>query len=91
MIYISGPGHGAPATIPNANPEGAHPEIRLDESKDEEGMHKFFKGLPFPGDIGSHCTSEALGSVHKWGGLGYFQKQGIGTGKPGGKNMTTIP
>ena len=56
MIYISGPGHGAPATLANAYLEGTYSEIYPDKSEDEEGMRKFFKEFSFPGGIGSHCT-----------------------------------
>jgi xylulose-5-phosphate/fructose-6-phosphate phosphoketolase len=58
MIYISGPGHGAPATLSNAYLEGTYSEVYPDKSQDEEGMLKFFRQFSFPGGIGSHCTPE---------------------------------
>ncbi len=71
MIYISGPGHGAPATLSNAYLEGTYSEVYPDKSQDEEGLLKFFRQFSFPGGIGSHCTPETPGSMHEGGELGY--------------------
>jgi xylulose-5-phosphate/fructose-6-phosphate phosphoketolase len=37
MIYISGPGHGAPAMIANAYLEGTYSEVYSEKSQDEAG------------------------------------------------------
>lgn len=78
MIYISGPGHGAPATLSNAFLEGTYSEVYTDKSEDEEGMRKFFKEFSFPGGIGSHCTPETPGSIHEGGELGYSISHAFG-------------
>ena len=78
LIYISGPGHGAPATLSNSYLEGVYSEIYPDKSEDEEGMRKFFKQFSFPGGIGSHCTPETPGSIHEGGELGYSLSHGFG-------------
>jgi xylulose-5-phosphate/fructose-6-phosphate phosphoketolase len=78
MIYISGPGHGAPATLSNAYLEGTYSEIYPDKSQDEEGLLKFFKQFSFPGGIGSHCTPETPGSIHEGGELGYSISHAFG-------------
>jgi len=78
MIYISGPGHGAPATLANSYLEGQYSEIYPDCSQDDEGMHKFFRQFSFPGGIGSHCTPETPGSIHEGGELGYSLSHGYG-------------
>ncbi|MBX6360875.1 MAG: phosphoketolase family protein [Acidobacterium ailaaui] len=78
MIYISGPGHGAPATLANAYLEGTYSEIYPDKSQDEAGMRKFFRQFSFPGGIGSHCTPETPGSIHEGGELGYSLSHGFG-------------
>ncbi len=62
VLYISGPGHGAPATLANCYLEGHYSEIYPDKSRDEAGMLKFFRQFSFPGGIGSHCTPETPGS-----------------------------
>jgi xylulose-5-phosphate/fructose-6-phosphate phosphoketolase len=78
MIYISGPGHGSPATLSNAYLEGTYSEIYPDKSEDEEGLRKFFKAFSFPGGIGSHCTPETPGSIHEGGELGYSISHAFG-------------
>lgn len=78
MIFISGPGHGAPATLANAYLEGTYSEIYPDKSEDLEGMQHFFKQFSFPGGIGSHCTPETPGSIHEGGELGYSLSHAFG-------------
>ena len=78
MIYISGPGHGAPATLSNSYLDGSYTEIYPEKSQDEAGMRKFFRQFSFPGGIGSHCTPETPGSIHEGGELGYSLSHGFG-------------
>jgi xylulose-5-phosphate/fructose-6-phosphate phosphoketolase len=78
LIYISGPGHGAPATLSNSYLEGVYSEVYPAMSQDAEGMQKFFKQFSFPGGIGSHCTPETPGSIHEGGELGYSLSHGFG-------------
>lgn len=78
VMYISGPGHGAPATLANCYLEGYYSEIYPDKSRDEAGMLRFFKQFSFPGGIGSHCTPETPGSIHEGGELGYSLSHGYG-------------
>ncbi|MCX5772550.1 MAG: phosphoketolase family protein [Candidatus Hydrogenedentes bacterium] len=78
MIYVSGPGHGAPAVLANAYLEGTYSEVYPDKSEDEEGLRKFFKQFSFPGGIGSHCTPETPGSINEGGELGYSLSHGFG-------------
>jgi xylulose-5-phosphate/fructose-6-phosphate phosphoketolase len=78
MIYIAGPGHGAPATLANAYLEGTYTEIYPDKTRDEAGMQKFFRQFSFPGGIGSHCTPETPGSIHEGGELGYSLSHAFG-------------
>jgi len=78
MIYISGPGHGAPATLANAYLEGTYTEVYPDKTRDAAGMQKFFRQFSFPGGIGSHCTPETPGSIHEGGELGYSLSHAFG-------------
>ncbi len=48
VIYISGPGHGAPATLVTCYLEGHYSEIYPDKSRDQAGMLKFFRNSHFP-------------------------------------------
>jgi xylulose-5-phosphate/fructose-6-phosphate phosphoketolase len=78
MIYISGPGHGAPAVLSNAYLEGTYSEVYPDKSADEAGMCRFFHQFSFPGGTGSHCTPETPGSIHEGGELGYSLSHAFG-------------
>jgi xylulose-5-phosphate/fructose-6-phosphate phosphoketolase len=71
VMYIAGPGHGAPATLANAYLEGTYTEVYPDKSLDIDGLLRFFRQFSFPGGIGSHCTPETPGSIHEGGELGY--------------------
>lgn len=79
MIYLSGPGHGAPGVLAPIYLEGTYSELYPDKSEDAEGMLKFFRQFSFPGGIGSHCTPETPGSIHEGGELGYSLSHGYGT------------
>ncbi len=78
MIYISGPGHGAPAVLSNCYLEGVYSEVYPEKSQDEEGMLKLFRAFSFPGQLGSHCTPEVPGSIHEGGELGYSLSHAFG-------------
>jgi xylulose-5-phosphate/fructose-6-phosphate phosphoketolase len=78
-IFVSGPGHGAPAVLSNAYLEGTYSEIYPDKSEDAAGMRRFFKQFSFPGGIGSHATPETPGSIHEGGELGYSLSHSYGT------------
>src|SRR5271157_1636965 len=79
MIFVAGPGHGAPAVLSNAYLEGTYSEIYPENSEDEEGLSHFFRQFSFPGGIGSHCTPETPGSVHEGGELGYSLSHATGS------------
>ena len=78
-IFISGPGHGAPAVLSQDYLEGTYSEIYPDMSEDVAGMQRFFKQFSFPGGIGSHSTPETPGSIHEGGELGYSVSHAYGT------------
>jgi len=78
MIYICGPGHGAPAVISNCYLEGTYSEVYPEKSLDEAGMLSLFRAFSFPGQLGSHCTPEVPGSIHEGGELGYSLSHGFG-------------
>jgi xylulose-5-phosphate/fructose-6-phosphate phosphoketolase len=78
VVYVSGPGHGAPATLANSYLEGYYSEVYPDRSYDEAGMLRLFRLFSSPGGIGSHCTPETPGSIHEGGELGYSLSHGFG-------------
>jgi xylulose-5-phosphate/fructose-6-phosphate phosphoketolase len=78
MIFIAGPGHGAPGVLGPAYLEGTYSEIYPETSQDVDGLRDFFKQFSFPGGIGSHCTPETPGSIHEGGELGYALSHACG-------------
>ena len=71
VIFMAGPGHGAPGVLGPAYLEGTYSEVYPEKSQDLEGLQKFLMQFSFPGHIGSHCTPETPGSIHEGGELGY--------------------
>lgn len=78
MIFLAGPGHGAPGVLAPVYLEGTYSQVYPDKSEDERGMMAFFKQFSFPGGIGSHCTPETPGSIHEGGELGYSVSHAYG-------------
>jgi xylulose-5-phosphate/fructose-6-phosphate phosphoketolase len=78
VVFVAGPGHGAPGVLGPAYLEGTYSEIYPDKSEDAAGMQKFFKQFSFPGHIGSHVTPETPGSIHEGGELGYSLSHAYG-------------
>jgi xylulose-5-phosphate/fructose-6-phosphate phosphoketolase len=78
-IFVSGPGHGAPAVLSHAYLEGTYSEVYPDKTEDLAGLQRFFKQFSFPGGIGSHATPETPGSIHEGGELGYSLSHAYGT------------
>ncbi|GAB7522663.1 phosphoketolase family protein [Paraburkholderia sp. 2C] len=78
VIFMAGPGHGAPGVLGPAYLEGTYSEVYPDKSEDAEGLQKFFKQFSFPGHIGSHVTPETPGSIHEGGELGYSLSHAYG-------------
>lgn len=71
MIFVTGPGHGAPALLANTWLEGSYSELYPDVPQNEEGMKALFKQFSFPGGIPSHTAANLPGSIHEGGELGY--------------------
>ncbi len=78
MIFLAGPGHGAPGVLGPVYLEGTYSEVYPDKSQDTAGLREFFRQFSFPGGIGSHCTPETPGSIHEGGELGYVISHACG-------------
>ena len=78
VIFMAGPGHGAPGVLAPVWLEGSYAEIYPEKGWDEEGLRRFFQEFSFPGGIGSHCTPETPGSIHEGGELGYVLSHACG-------------
>lgn len=78
MIFLAGPGHGAPGVLGPTYLDGTYSDIYPEKSQDVDGLLEFFKQFSFPGGIGSHCTPEMPGSIHEGGELGYVLSHACG-------------
>ncbi len=78
MIFLAGPGHGAPGVLGPLYLEGSYSAIYPEKSQDAAGLLAFFRQFSFPGGIGSHCTPETPGSIHEGGELGYVLSHACG-------------
>ncbi|WP_242336292.1 MULTISPECIES: phosphoketolase [Anaeromyxobacter] len=78
VLFLAGPGHGAPGVLGPVYLEGTYSEVYPDKSLDEEGLRRLFKQFSFPGGVGSHCTPELPGSIHEGGELGYVLSHACG-------------
>ena len=78
VMFVSGPGHGAPSVLSQAWLEGTYGEVYPDKGQGEDGLRRFFRQFSFPGGIGSHCTPETPGSLHEGGELGYSLSHAFG-------------
>ncbi|GAA5902138.1 hypothetical protein JCM5296_006613 [Sporobolomyces johnsonii] len=71
MLFVTGPGHGAPAILSNLFIEGAITKFYPQYSLDEKGLQKFVKYFSWPGGFPSHVNAETPGCIHEGGELGY--------------------
>ncbi|HEY6004877.1 MAG TPA: phosphoketolase [Anaeromyxobacter sp.] len=78
VLFLAGPGHGAPGVLGPVYLEGTYSEVYPDKGLDAEGLRWFFKEFSFPGGVGSHCTPETPGSIHEGGELGYVLSHACG-------------
>ena len=78
IMYITGPGHGAPGIVANTYLEGTYTELYPNITQDREGMKKLFRQFSFPGGIPSHTAPETPGSIHEGGELGYSLSHAYG-------------
>ncbi len=77
-MFVTGPGHGAPAILASTYLEGTYSEVYPYMSRDVDGMRRFFRQFSFPGGIPSHVAAETPGSIHEGGELGYALSHAYG-------------
>lgn len=78
MIFVAGPGHGAPGVIAPVYLEGSYTDRWPEHTENVAGLLRLFRDFSFPGGIGSHCTPELPGSIHEGGELGYSLSHAFG-------------
>ncbi|KAK3067418.1 hypothetical protein LTS18_001132, partial [Coniosporium uncinatum] len=71
MIYVVGPGHGAPALLATLWLEGSLERFYPQYSRDKKGLHNLITKFSVTGGFPSHINSETPGSIHEGGELGY--------------------
>ncbi|WP_158930742.1 phosphoketolase [Acidisphaera sp. S103] len=79
LIFIAGPGHGAPGVVASTWLEGTYSEVYPNVSRDGEGMHHLFRQFSFPGGVPSHAAPDTPGSIHEGGELGYSLSHAYGS------------
>ncbi|KAK5146926.1 hypothetical protein LTR04_000942 [Oleoguttula sp. CCFEE 6159] len=71
MIFVVGPGHGAPAILASLWLEGSMERYYPQYSRNKQGLHNLISGFSTPGGLPSHINAETPGSIHEGGELGY--------------------
>lgn len=71
MIFVVGPGHGAPAILASLWIEGSLGHFYPEYGVDKAGLTKLITGFSTPSGFPSHINAEVPGSIHEGGELGY--------------------
>lgn len=72
MIYVVGPGHGAPAALAALWLEGSLEKFYPGEyDRSATGLRNLITRFSVPGGFPSHINAETPGSIHEGGELGY--------------------
>ncbi|KAK9355527.1 XFP N-terminal domain-containing protein [Lipomyces doorenjongii] len=71
MIYVVGPGHGAPAILADLWIEDSLNAFLPEYPRSKKGLEKLIKSFSWPGGFPSHVNAEVPGSIHEGGELGY--------------------
>ena len=71
IIFIAGPGHGAPSILANLFLEGTISRYYPKISYDKTGLESVIKSFSWPGGFPSHTYPGLPGSINEGGELGY--------------------
>ncbi|MEO6728875.1 MAG: phosphoketolase family protein, partial [Candidatus Dojkabacteria bacterium] len=71
LLFIAGPGHGAPAVLSNIFLEGTLGEFYPDYTITKHGFGHLIKDFSWPGKFPSHASPMIPGSIGEGGELGY--------------------
>ena len=75
MIYVVGPGHGAPSILANLWLEGSLEKFYSQYTRDAKGLTKLISSFSTTGGFPSHINAETPGAIHEGGELGYALPQ----------------
>ncbi len=79
LLYIAGPGHGAPSLLSNLFIEKTLTEFYPEYSWDKEGLKKLIHDFSWPGKFPSHSAPMVPGTILEGGELGYSLSTAFGT------------
>lgn len=71
ILFVVGPGHGAPAILANLWLEGSLAKFYPQYSQDTKGLKNLVSGFSTTGGFPSHINAETPGAIHEGGELGY--------------------
>nr|XP_018261529.1 phosphoketolase [Kwoniella dejecticola CBS 10117]OBR83687.1 phosphoketolase [Kwoniella dejecticola CBS 10117] len=71
FMFLTGPGHGAPALLSTLFMEGAITRFYPEYPMSREGLEAFIGKFSVPGGFPSHVNAETPGAIHEGGELGY--------------------
>jgi len=71
MIFVVGPGHGAPGILSSVWLEGSLGYFYKKYSRDKKGLKALIAGFSTPDGFPSHINAEVPGAIHEGGELGY--------------------
>ncbi|KAF8312100.1 phosphoketolase [Clavulina sp. PMI_390] len=71
MLFITGPGHGAPSLLSTLFIEGTITRFYSQYPLSVSGVEKFIRAFSWPGGFPSHVNAETPGAIHEGGELGY--------------------
>jgi xylulose-5-phosphate/fructose-6-phosphate phosphoketolase len=78
MMYVIGPGHGAPGVVAHSYLEGSYTETYPNIERNRNGLRRLFRQFSWPYGIPSHAAPETPGSIHEGGELGYSLSHAYG-------------
>ncbi|KAI5477879.1 phosphoketolase [Pseudohyphozyma bogoriensis] len=70
-LFVTGPGHGAPAVLGELYIEGAISRFYPEYDTSAQGFDKFIRAFSWPKGFPSHVNAETPGCIHEGGELGY--------------------
>jgi xylulose-5-phosphate/fructose-6-phosphate phosphoketolase len=71
MLYVVGPGHGAPSILANLWIEGSLQKYYSKYARDKGGLRTLISKFSTPTGFPSHINAQTPGSIHEGGELGY--------------------
>ncbi|EEB07148.1 phosphoketolase [Schizosaccharomyces japonicus yFS275] len=71
MLFVTGPGHGAPAILAALYIEGSLQAYYPQYGHNMQGLHRLITKFSVTGGFPSHVNAEVPGAIHEGGELGY--------------------